>query len=122
MEEEKKIKKAKIKKEKTRINLVLPIITLFIGSACMYLLIYYVLPQNTANTVINKLEKEVTITDKGIAEAVDKLYDATVIVKIGSNENPTGSGSGFVYKTDDKYGYIITNYHVTETNKKVYQI
>lgn len=121
MEEETKIKKAKIvKAEKNKVNLVVPLITLFIGAACMYLLIYYVLPLDTSSTVINKLEKEVTVTDQGIADAVDKLYDATVIVKLGSQENPTGSGSGFVYKTDDKYGYIITNYHVTENNKTVF--
>lgn len=122
MEEEKKnknVKKAKVKNN-NKVNLVLPIVTMFIGAACMYLLIYYVLPLNTSSTVINKLEKEVTVTDQGIADAVEKLYDATVIVKIGSNDNPSGSGSGFVYKTDDKYAYIITNYHVTEDNKEVY--
>ena len=118
---EEKTKKAKVvKTEKNKVNLVLPVITLFIGAACMYLLIYYVLPLNASSTVINKLEKEVTVTDQGIADAVDKLYDATVIVKLGSQENPTGSGSGFVYKTDDKYGYIVTNYHVTENNKTVF--
>ena len=70
-------------------------------------------------TVNYKTEKEVTITDKGIADAVDKLYDATVIVEVGSANKISGWGSGFVYKTDDKYGYILTNAHVVESASKI---
>lgn len=64
---------------------------------------------------ITKTEKEVTVTDKGIADAVDKLYDATVIVEVGtSRENIEGWGSGVVYEKDDKYAYILTNHHVVD--------
>lgn len=64
--------------------------------------------------------KEVTVTDKGIADAVDKLYDATVIVEVSQDNNQmSGWGSGFVYKTDDKYGYILTNHHVIEEARYV---
>ena len=70
-------------------------------------------------TVNYKTEKEVTITDKGIADAVDKLYDATVIVEVGTKDKISGWGSGFVYKTDDKYGYILTNAHVVESATKI---
>ncbi len=62
----------------------------------------------------NLPQKEVTVTDEGIADAVEKLYDATVIVKVGSNNQSTGWGSGFVYKKDDKYAYILTNHHVID--------
>lgn len=66
-------------------------------------------------TVNNITSKEVTVTDKGIADAVDKLYDATVIVEVGENEdNLAGWGSGFVYKTDKSFGYILTNHHVVD--------
>lgn len=40
--------------------------------------------------VTNVTKKEVTVTDEGIADAVEKLYDATVIVKVGSNNQVTG--------------------------------
>ena len=64
---------------------------------------------------ITKTEKEVTVTDKGIADAVDKLYDATVVVEVGtSRENIEGWGSGVVYEKDDKYAYILTNHHVVD--------
>ena len=64
--------------------------------------------------------KEVTVTDKGISDAVSKLYDASVIVEVGTSENKlSGWGSGFVYKTDDKYGYIFTNHHVVDGAKSI---
>ena len=58
----------------------------------------------TENVNITKTEKEVTVTDEGIADAVDKIYDAVVIVEVGnSKDNITGWGSGVVYDKDDKY-------------------
>lgn len=71
------------------------------------------------DTITNVTKKEVTVTDEGIADAVEKLYDATVIVKVGSNNQVTGWGSGFVYKTDDKYGYILTNHHVVDGSSAI---
>ena len=65
-------------------------------------------------TNVTKTEKEVTVTDEGIADSVDKIYDATVIVELTQGKKVVGWGSGFVYKTDDNNAYIITNYHVTD--------
>ena len=75
--------------------------------------------QIVQTTNITKTEKEVTVTDEGISEAVNKLYDASVIVELTSNKQVVGWGSGFVYKTDDVYAYIITNYHVTDGYSEV---
>ena len=73
-----------------------------------------------SKTVNYTTSKEVTVTDKGIADAVEKVFDATVVVKVGNNSGQiNGWGSGFVYKTDDKYGYIITNHHVVDDAKKL---
>lgn len=66
-----------------------------------------------------KLEKDVTITDVGIADAVDKIYDAVVVIETYNNGKLYATGTGFVYKTDDKYGYIMTNYHVIENGDEV---
>ena len=69
---------------------------------------------------ITKTEKEVTVTDEGIADAVSKLYDATVIVEVGnSKDDLSGWGSGVVYDTDDKYAYILTNHHVVEGGRYI---
>jgi len=83
-------------------------IALILGATGMYFIL-----ENT-QTIINKQEKEVTIHDEGIADAVDKLYDATVVVATG-----TGSGTGFVYKVEGNTAYIITNAHVIGTSTNV---
>lgn len=67
--------------------------------------------ENSSNN-INYGNKNVTINDTGIADAVEKVYDSVVVVQNYIGEKLYGTGSGFVYKTDDKYGYILTNSHV----------
>lgn len=69
-----------------------------------------------------KLDKQVTITDSGIADAVDKIYDAVVTIETYRNGQLYATGSGFVFKTDDKYGYILTNNHVIEDATEVQAI
>ena len=65
-----------------------------------------------SQTIINKSEKEVTINENGIADAVDKLYDAVVVVGAYKKEALASSGTGFVYKVDGNTAYILTNAHV----------
>lgn len=66
-----------------------------------------------------KVQKDVTVTDSGIADAVDKVYDSVVVIENYVNDKVNSSGTGFVFKTDDNYGYILTNYHVVEGSKKI---
>lgn len=47
-----------------------------------------------------------------LASSVEKIYDAVVVVQNYSKDSLTETGTGFIYKTDDKYGYILTNQHV----------
>lgn len=98
---------------KKTINTSAIILSFFIGVIAMYMVVLkYPLTTTTENgTFINK---NVTITDNGIAEAVDKLYDATVVIGAYKEGNLGSSGTGFVYKTEGKYAYIITNHHVID--------
>lgn len=94
----------------------------------------YYLTQNKGiitKTVINKSEKEVTINENGIADAVEKLYDAVVVVENYQKKTLTSSGTGFVYKIDNDKAYIFTNAHVVNgasevkvifTNNKSYEV
>lgn len=66
-----------------------------------------------------KTIKDVTVTDTGIADAVEKVYDSVVTVKNYVRNQLYSTGSGFVFKTDDKYGYILTNYHVINGGSEV---
>ncbi len=70
------------------------------------------------NTVITKNGTQVY--EKGsLAASVEKIYDAVVVVQGYSNNQLASTGTGFVYKTDDKYGYILTNQHVISTLSKI---
>lgn len=66
-----------------------------------------------------KTIKDVTVTDTGIADAVEKVYDSVVTVKNYVRNQLYSTGSGFVFKIDDKYGYILTNYHVINGGSEV---
>ncbi len=65
--------------------------------------------------LVTSSSKNVTITESdSIYEAVEKIYDAVVLIETYENNQAVSSGSGFVYKKDSNYGYILTNYHVVE--------
>lgn len=60
------------------------------------------------------------IEDKtGLADAVSNVYDAVVMVRNYQNNAVASTGTGFVYKTDDQYGYIMTNHHVIDGGSKI---
>lgn len=72
-----------------------------------------------SQTIVNKLEKEVTVNESGIADAVEKLYDSVVVIGAYKDEKLASSGTGFVYKVDNKKAYIITNAHVISSSNSV---
>lgn len=72
----------------------------------------YLFPNNSVVKTIS--EKNVSITDTGISESVDKVKDAVVVIETYKKNTLSGTGTGFVYDTDDDYGYIMTNHHVIE--------
>ena len=53
-----------------------------------------------------------TISENSIADAVDKIYDATVVVQTSKNGSIVSTGTGFVYKVDGSTAYVMTNNHV----------
>ena len=72
------------------------------------------------NTIINTGNKNVTVDDTGIADSVSKVYDSVVVVENYVNGKLFATGSGFVYNTDNKYGYILTNSHVLSNATEAY--
>ncbi len=105
------LRKEKFEKSKKYIYPVIAVVVTFviclIAFACFYQ--YYL-----KNLVIETTKREVTVTDTGISEAVEKVYDSVVVVESYSKNRLYATGTGFVYKTDDKVGYILTNNHVIE--------
>lgn len=74
---------------------------------------------STNTTGVIKCSNNVTVDETGISTAVGEIFDATVTIQNYKNEKLISSGSGFVYKKGEKYGYILTNHHVIEGADKV---
>lgn len=74
---------------------------------------------STGGTLVTKNKTHV-YEKNSLAPSVEKIYDATVLVNtLGSNQQEISTGTGFVYKIDDKYGYILTNNHVIKDGKTI---
>lgn len=104
-------------------TIIAVIVALFLGAGAMYGLIS--LYPATFIKQITKLEKDVTVNEKGIADSVEKIYDAVVVVSTYKKSGLqgtvlSGTGTGFVYETDDKKAYILTNYHVIEGGSEIH--
>ena len=91
------------------VSIIILIVVLLLGFWITLFIINYF--DNSTNNV-NTSNKNVTIDDTGIADAVSKVYDSVVVVENYVNGSLYATGSGFVYKTDNSYGYILTNSHV----------
>ena len=91
-------------------GILIGILLITIGACGMY----FVLQALPGTTIVNKSEKEVTVNENGIADAVEKVYDSVVIVNVYNNGKIYGSGSGFIFKRDNNKYYVMTNNHVAE--------
>ncbi len=106
-------------------NLILYILVFFLGVGCTIGGIYnfrgvlFGGGSSSKGACYTSCENKVTIDDKGISSAVDKVYDAVVIVKNYQNDKLYSTGTGFIYKVDSKNGYLITNYHVISGGTKL---
>ena len=96
---------------------VLLLVAFFLGAIAMFALVKYSPLSVTEN--ITKTIKDVTVTDTGIADAVEKVYDSVVTVETYRNEKLYATGTGFVYKNEDGKGYILTNNHVIESGDSI---
>ena len=67
----------------------------------------------------NCMSGTMVVNNMGLSQSVNKIYDSVVAISNYQKNTLAGSGSGFVYKKDDKYGYIMTNQHVVEDATKV---
>lgn len=105
-------------KEKKSKTLLVGIITFILGALIVAGLIFIFKDdifkvQAVGNgACYTSCENKVTINDKGISDAVDKIYDAVLLISNYKDDKLQSTGTGFIYKVDNKYGYVLTNYHV----------
>ena len=96
-------------------TLFLMIISFIIGGIGMLLLLQTPLLGKVIGTKNNYVitKNGTQIYEKSsLSVSVEKIYDAVVVVQGYEQDELNGSGTGFVYKVDEKYGYILTNEHV----------
>ena len=109
-----------VKKASNKKIIIVGIVMFFVGAIGLYSLIYF-FPEPFVKTITEQTEvRNVTVTDTGIADAVDKLYDAVVVVKTYVDGQLYATGTGFVYKEDGDTAYILTNNHVIEGGDEIY--
>lgn len=120
--EEPKIKEEKNKKKSLEeffySKLFLCSCTFFVGLIVMFVAIKLTNKVTVVSNVENKNIKTTTVEEvSDLKTAINSVYESVVYIEVESSRT-SSSGSGFVYKEDDKYGYILTNYHVIEDGKK----
>lgn len=68
----------------------------------------------------NHTTKTVSVVEENnLKTSISKVYDSVVYVGTYYGDELASSGTGFVYKTDDKYGYVLTNHHVISGNYSI---
>ena len=99
-------------------KIFLSICTFFMGILIMYLitladgkpLVQKVTSENVKTTTVEEISD--------LKKAINNIYEATTYIEVSSSRGVISSGSGFVYKKDKDYGYILTNYHVIDGGQK----
>ncbi len=115
-------------KEKNRLNLVIYLFVAFILGG----LLMYVIAINTpvlenlsggttssSSSTCRACSKTVIVNDGSLSASVEKAYDAVMMVRNYQGNTIKSTGSGFVYKTDSKYAYLLTNHHVVDGATKI---
>ena len=102
------------------------IIYVLIIIGCMGLSMYgtifimdYKLDHNKCNCENTSIKNVSVVEENTLKSSIDKVYDSVVYVGTYYRSDLAGSGTGFVYKTDDEYGYVLTNHHVISGNYSV---
>ena len=81
------------------------VLVFLIGAFTMFLLI--------------KPEREEIYEKTSLNKAIDRIYDATVLIESYNGSSLKNTGTGFFYKEDDEYAYILTNEHVISTGVEI---
>lgn len=112
-------------KDKNKINLVIYLFVAFVlGGLVMYFIAINTTfsgsaTGNSTSSTCRACSKTVVVNEGSLSASVEKVYDAVMMIQNYQKNTVASTGSGFVYKTDDKYGYVMTNHHVISGAEKV---
>ena len=75
---------------------------------------------NNRSNSLSTINKNISITEKNtIKSSIDKVYDSVLVIESYKEDGTNSVGSGFIYKKDNKKGYILTNYHVVKSSDSI---
>lgn len=108
------------KKDKINFGIII-FIAFILGGLTMY---YFninnkktVYSDQVGNTCVS-CNDTVIVENGSLSAAVEKMYKSVVMITTSIGNNKVSTGSGFVYKDDGKYQYIMTNHHVIADGTK----
>lgn len=113
-----KVKKNTKRKKNGNNTAVILIVSILLSFVCGALGAYLI----TSNVSVQQVVKNITtseLVETSISSSVDKVYSSTVIIIAYKDGTKVSTGTGFVYKKDDKYAYIMTNNHVIDDADEV---
>ena len=95
----------KLKKQEIK-EIIMIVSSFLVGGLMMYLLM-----TNISSSII--VQDKTKIYDKtSLASSVDKVYDAVVVIESFNGNSQESTGTGFFYRVDNEYAYILTNEHI----------
>ena len=92
---------------------VLLIVSILLSFVCGAVGAYLIVSNYTVEQVVKNITTS-ELVENSISSSVDKVYSATVVVIAYKDGQQISTGTGFVYKKDDKNAYIMTNNHVID--------
>ncbi len=100
-------------------KIFLGVCTFFLGIFVMYIIGLIDNDSTLVQKITNENIKTTTVEEiSDLKTAINNVYESTVYIEVSGNRGVISSGSGFVYKEDEKYGYILTNFHVIDGGSK----
>lgn len=101
-------------------NILFTVLGVVIGVILAFVLIKYTRLSSTLQLTKTITKNGTTVVEKtSIRDSVEKSKDSVVMIRGFNGSSEISTGTGFVYKTDDKYGYIMTNQHVVDNVNNV---
>lgn len=91
---------------------ILYIIGSFFLGIVLTISFYKYYPEKEEATVKNDVTCVNVTESNSLSDSIGKVKEGVVVVQTYNNNSLYSTGTGFIYKTDDNYGYIITNHHV----------
>lgn len=98
------------------IQVCLIVISFLLGGLFM-LILMELKPSNDSYNIVKN--DKIVYEKNSLSKSVSKVYDSVVAIEGYDGVERTGTGAGFIYRTDDKYGYILTNEHVISGATKI---